>query len=86
MKRKAITTLSVMFFVLVLCGCTYIKPSDTLIIDDTLGNAVAMNKLAQADPAIPPAYKQWIQGDVAQWQWFSDKAHRRTTPTTMPVK
>jgi len=65
-------------------GCTYIKPSDTVLIDNHLGNAQAINKLVQADASVSPALKQWIQADTASWTWFSDIAHRRT-PSMMPT-
>jgi hypothetical protein len=77
--------LVISFVVLLMSGCTFVKPSDANLIDDHLGNAQAMNALVQADPSVPPAVKQWIQNDVYSWQWFADIAHRRT-PTTQPVR
>jgi hypothetical protein len=66
-------------------GCTVFSASDTVLVDNHLGNAQAMNKLVQADANAAPAYKQWMQADTASWQWMADKAHRRT-PTTLPTK
>lgn len=77
--------LMILMLVLVLVGCTYLKPSDTVLIDNQAGNAKAMNALVQVDPAVSPALKQWMKADYASWTWLSDVAHRRT-PTTMPVR
>ena len=66
-------------------GCTYVKPSDQVLIDDHLGNARAMADRADADPTLAPAYKQWIRADAESWQWLSDIAHRRR-PTTQPAR
>lgn len=84
MKRIA-QVLLVVLVAVALSGCTYVKPSDTNLIDDHLGNARAMSVQVLADPNVPPAVQQWIKADVASWQWFADVAHRRT-PSTMPTR
>jgi hypothetical protein len=75
----------IMAALLTCAGCTMVNSGDTLLIDDHLGNAQAMNNAIQGGDIDPNAVRQWIKADTASWQWFSDVAHHRT-PTTMPVK
>jgi hypothetical protein len=83
--KRMLMFLMIVTLAAVLAGCTYIKPSDTNLIDDHLGNARAFSNQVQADPNVPPAVQQWIKADAASWQWFSDIAHRRT-PTAAAAK
>lgn len=70
---------------ILLGGCTLIKPSDTVLIDERASNSRAMSNNVDANGIDPVAVKQYLRADAAAWQYFSDIAHRRT-PTTQPVR
>ena len=69
--------------VLLLAGCTFVRPNDATLIDTTAANARAYNAAVQADATIPAGVKTWIKSDAGQWTNFANWANGRPA-TTQP--
>lgn len=81
--------------VVLLGGCTIVRPFDQQLIDTQAANAKAYSGSVASDPKVPQDVQIWIAQDAAKWTSFSDWAHGRqpqgalvgptvqTTPTTV---
>jgi len=70
-------------------GCiSIVLPSHANAIQDSAGNAVAMNRIVQADTQVPQYVKTWMALDTFDWQYMADWSHGRhpdpLPPTTEP--
>ena len=63
MKRLLIVVLA-----LLVAGCSYVTPSDRLVIHDHYLNAVAINAKVQVDPALPDYAKTWWGAEERTWK------------------
>ena len=64
MKRAILCVL----LVLLLVGCSYVKPSDRVVIHDHHLNAQAINAKVQVDEALPDYVKQWWAAEAKTWK------------------
>ena len=59
-----------------MAGCSFVTAKDRAIIDEHLGNAIAINEKVQADETMPDWAKQWWNQEVRTWKAMSAWAAR----------
>ena len=64
MKRLVLT---VVVLAVVLAGCSYVTPSDRLVIHDNYLNAHAIAGKAESDANLPDYAKRWFAAEARTW-------------------